>query len=664
MEIQGFDPLSDLPGQSLEIEKQGKFNTILDEALKGTVVNILKSYTGFYDLFSEAIQNALDAVQKMKIAADDKYTPKIWIFIDLSNRTVRVTDNGTGMTEEEFLLCFRPNVSFKRADDLRGNKGVGATFLAYGYNYIQIQSKKDSRQMAAILRGGRLWAEDQTGKVPRPTLEESTFNVIELANETSGTCIEIRLTGGHGEKPKDLGWQNATTADQWFDVLRLTSPLGGIYLDTAPFHTMAILTVTDYASKETTIKSDNTTYYYPHEIQGLKAIDLRELRKAVNSIDGDPQTKFQKLQPKYRMLDCIWDIWSYEELLNDDRPLKGTFSDEQKEMMAKHQVIVYAAFLDSVKTFELFNEKLKLRKNAYVLRGGLQIACDNMPQGELLLIPLKRYTGHQFQTHVIVHFRHGSPDLGRKTIQPELRQLAEELAVSATRALTDYRWLMKPDTGELKDLTPSKELYIWKKQQEDWRAQNPLGLEGIVSNLCYSAVPKQEQDVVALYHELVGASQIKGIHFYATSQNERYDGLIYLSYTSAPSHLYDAANNRLGVRNSMHLPYESEPKVIEYKYDLDYLIADFDNGIKFADQIDLVVCWTASSSYSQKLMLSSFLIDNEGNNRIFFGSTHNAYLVSQSAKPVFEVVILEDLCNYIKDPVSEESRQRVQYSQR
>lgn len=79
MRIQGFDPLALI---SLGTGSQG-INMVLDESIRRTVVNILKSYTGFYDLFSEAIQNALDATQWKKLRNPDTYQPRIWIDVDI-----------------------------------------------------------------------------------------------------------------------------------------------------------------------------------------------------------------------------------------------------------------------------------------------------------------------------------------------------------------------------------------------------------------------------------------------------------------------------------------------------------------------------------------------------------------------------------------------------
>jgi hypothetical protein len=139
------------------------------------------------------------------------------------------------MNEQEFKLCLRPNVSFKRQADLRGHKGVGATFLAYGYSYIRLQSKQKGNEVSAVLRQGRQWAEDESGTIPRPKFEAVPFKVPELANEDSGTSIEIIVGKTTGERPKNLGWIGAQTAELWLIVLRIKTPLGGVYLRTTSF---------------------------------------------------------------------------------------------------------------------------------------------------------------------------------------------------------------------------------------------------------------------------------------------------------------------------------------------------------------------------------------------------------------------------------------------
>jgi DNA gyrase/topoisomerase IV subunit B len=80
-------------------------------AQKREIRNILKSYTGYYDLFSEMIQNALDAVEKRSAENVQGYQPEIVVEIDISQNSVSVTDNGCSMNLQQFKR-FWPARSF------------------------------------------------------------------------------------------------------------------------------------------------------------------------------------------------------------------------------------------------------------------------------------------------------------------------------------------------------------------------------------------------------------------------------------------------------------------------------------------------------------------------------------------------------------------------
>jgi hypothetical protein len=87
---------------------------ILISAQRREIGNILRSYRGYYDLFSELLQNALDAVEKRQ-AEMGKECPKgtIFIHIDLRGNSVQVTDNGCAMDLQQIRQFLRPNFSFK-----------------------------------------------------------------------------------------------------------------------------------------------------------------------------------------------------------------------------------------------------------------------------------------------------------------------------------------------------------------------------------------------------------------------------------------------------------------------------------------------------------------------------------------------------------------------
>ena len=104
-------------------------------SLKREITNILNSYVGWYDPFCELIQNALDAVDKRR-ELKDNYEPQVFITINLAKNMITVTDNGIGFTEAQYIKFLAPNFSFKVGGTSRGHKGVGTTYLAYGFNYI------------------------------------------------------------------------------------------------------------------------------------------------------------------------------------------------------------------------------------------------------------------------------------------------------------------------------------------------------------------------------------------------------------------------------------------------------------------------------------------------------------------------------------------------
>ncbi len=61
-----------------------------------------------------------------------------------------------------------------------------------------------------------------------------------------------------------------------------------------------------------------------------------------------------------------------------------------------------------------------------------------MVQGDLSIIPLTSTIGYQANSHVIVHFADGNPDMGRKVFQPELKDLGEILAVRAVNVFKRF----------------------------------------------------------------------------------------------------------------------------------------------------------------------------------------------------------------------------------
>lgn len=653
--IDGYDPLATMYGAS-------ENETLLNEANRRIVQNILKSYTGYYDLFAETIQNALDAMeQKQKLLGESAYTPKLCITIDIANDKVRVVDNGTGMNFEEFKFFLKPNVSFKQPKEARGQKGVGATFLAYGFSVLRAHTRSKDGEVSAILRNGRQWAQDSSGSIPRPAFEAEKFNVPELGIDETGTAIDIILSGLQGERPRDLSWQGARNAKQWYDVLRIKSPLGGVYLHASKFYPNVRVNVIDVDGTKSSHEADQPEYFYPHEMSDIKVASVKDVEKALSKIQGSPEQRFAKLGSEFKRLDCLWEIYDKSDLVDDEGWFASGLDDEDRSLIERHNLVVYSAFLRSAKMWGSFNDdELKLRKGQRIIHGGLQMASDFMVQGDLSIIPLTSTIGYQANSHVVAHFTDGSPDMGRKVFQPELKELAEKISVRCVTIFKRYLQHLKPDTGAT-GAAPDKDLHEWKKKQEDYRNKHALALLVDDEQVSLLSKPQQEQDVIALFHELIGRGMLRGYEFFATSQHDRYDSLFQLNYQDEDVCKFSHGKNPLGVDSSLGFPYSSEPRVLEYKYDLDALVREFANESKYSSHINLVVCWTADKQWREKYFLNSLLVGDEGGGRLSFGATHQAFPDSGGAQPDFEVIILEDLIGFVMDPEAEKARQKVRY---
>lgn len=103
------------------------------------------------------------------------------------------------------------------------------------------------------------------------------------------------------------------------------------------------------------------------------------------------------------------------------------------------------------------NDKMGIRKGLNVLYGGIQIAANNMPQGELIQIPLNKNIGRQNQAHIVLHFEKCSADLGRKGFKKEITDLAKEISRKLLDGpLMKTKQCFKKNTGAAPDLIREK----------------------------------------------------------------------------------------------------------------------------------------------------------------------------------------------------------------
>lgn len=647
----GWDPLEAAKDSDHEILTAGK---------KREIKNILKSYVGTYDPMSELIQNAMDSVERRLLSGEDGYTPKIYIKVDLQENTFQVTDNGTGFSKEQFIAFIAPSISFKSGGTSRGNKGVGATYIGYGFNSLEMRTKNEAFVFSGKFLAGRDWVEDNDGSVHRPKIEpiESVDTVLEGFGQ--GASFKIKFGGKH-TRPANLSWYQASTPDQWKYLLLLKTPLGHINLP--GFQASKIdfdLHVTDKNGVCLTENSCIAKYKFPHEeiavSHNLRSV--RDIQKLALEKGKDPV----KATEKYRNSNGVYDSFSKEEILTRVKNLDA----DDKALIAQFDVSIYGYFAYSTSIWDSLNDKkAKLRKGFRIVRGGLQMANNHMAQGELITIPLNKNTGHQNQAHVVVHFNGAEPDLGRKGFQPELKELAEKLAVFMVTYLSAARDLLKSDTGAEPDIGKEIKVHDWMRDQEQHEKDHPLILQNEhfflpMRRISVQSVPLCEQDAIVLFNQLIAGGVIRGIKLLSTSQVSQYDGMFrYVAEEPLDNLTFDKQKNPLGVYDEqLTAEYVGPPRILEYKFSLDGLIREFESGVKSEKEISLAVFWEIGSEYMREYTVTSLLDFDNVHHRRHHGITH----IIKSTTTQFDAICLKELIEVLNNPDEQQIVQKELYA--
>ena len=654
MDVIDWDPIA-LAGNTAE--------EVLSTAHKRQIDNILKSYTGFFDPFCELIQNAMDAVDARKEEMKEaEYRKHLWIEVNLQEKSFSVTDNGIGFTKGQFQTFLAPNISFKGNENSRGNKGVGATYLAYGFNFLQMGTKTPDYTQVVEIRNGRQWADDESNvAITRPRVTKSDLIHKVFDSVDRGSTFTLRFIG-ENIRPKELSWMGATNAEQWKAMLLIKTPLGHISFPPGTKGDVFFdLVVVDNDGQSTAVTDVPARYLYPHTVVSA-SIDLQQIR--------DEQEKrhklyqdMSKLPDKFKNLNGIYALWKTEDIVSI-----ASFQDEAAvDLIKKFAMQAYGFFCYSVGVWDQYNdESLKVRKGQRLLRGGLQLATNHMPQGDLITIPLTTTIGYQNQAHVVVHFQGADPDLGRKGFQPDLKEIAQKIAVSLVNRLKEWRPCLRRDTGAVPSLEEGKALHEWKVDQEKHEKEHPLIIKNKnffipINEVSITSTPLSEQDVVVLLNQLIAGGVIRGVKMMATSQTNRYDS-VFRYFISEPliNHVFNMDQNPLGVEKTPAKPASSEPLVLEYKYDMDALIREFENEDKSEKDIDLVVAWNIGTEWKKRYSLTPLLDLKNLQHRPAHGVTH-IFSDAISGDRRFYGIILSELVEYLDNPHNFQATIAVRY---
>lgn len=599
------------------------------EAMKTNIRNILDSYQGTYDVLGELVQNAADEVEyayrlnwerigrAARAIGASGYNPEIAIIVDCMRNRLSVLDNGLGMGREPATRFVYPSYTEKREKShriqhtLRGHKGVGSTYLAYGFNYLRVSSKGPDGYLSMELAGGRRWVlsdEDRPEPMAKPSEED-----LDLFNSWSrGTAVTIQLD--ETSQPASLA-RLGSSAERWALILRTCTALGFIDIrgeQEWQEHLSVTLVYIDKDGNETVVDVP-ASYLFPHSIAGFDWLDLgqfyREHRESV------------LIPRKCQDMDGVYRIWHGDDLVHPQTGLaRGLGFNEILEL----EPVVYAAFTHSSRLWDSLTESLTKDKRLRVIKPGVWVVCSNAITGRSIAVEPTYGAGNVERLHMLVDLQGVRPDLGRKGFNPTLEAQIRKVAENALSYFVARRkGFLKPAGVEPGESHRRLDLYRKLKKAEERLEKEPLDV-----GFSTAVVPCNEPEVIDMFGESRGLKVLIGYELLAGFHSDVYDMVLrYLVHRTDKAILYDPELNPLGLMPAAfngHDTLERPPFLGEFKVSLDGLVEELScrESAKSFDELDLVVTWECGTKWHKEYDLVEFGVDLSVSKREFFGATH------------------------------------------
>jgi len=615
-----FDPLR-VKTDDPNLEEYLKKNLITD------VRTIIQSYHLTYDHLQELLQNAVDicreTYQKYKDGViQGEYQPRIDVTIDLDNNCITVLDNGLGMSKDHIeKYFFMPHATLKNQyssseEEIRGEKGVGATFLSFGSAWIQVASKTQDNEISSCkLEHGIDWVKesgsfDQPKAYPvdiPPELNEINHGtVITVGFNRNTNMVHLRRHG--------------PDVEHWKNILKLFTAIGYIipFGDRDPFFESLIVNVSVIDEGEKEHKSITPGYLYPHQVEGIVNKRLSEL-----------ESEHGRLRPSSMNKDCIWDFFSTDQI---EAKLVEKFGYEDKRnengkyifsLFEKYSPSAYVVFVWAKSFWEEINNKC-FNTNRKEFTSGYAFSTKKQRMGEIRKITFSFYSGNYNRFFIIYSVKNLHGDLGRKSVNEELRDLADVLNnIFHNKDFRPYDDALRSEPSETEE---QNALVLEELKNVIMNGYDDLDDTGDL-NLDLIKVPHEEQDVVALFFDLIGGGYLPGYKVFATKASARYDGFAKFELQKHDNVLYDPIDNPLGIPvdkfGSGNIKKSPVQSVIEFKYTSDGLITDFANQKKNINDIRWLICWKLGKKHEREgYTLLDITDEQQKHYRDYYGVTH------------------------------------------
>lgn len=515
------------------------------------IKDTIETYSGQWRIIHEAIQNSHDAIQLNPAISQGE------IFIDfyMGTNKISVKDNGKGIPIEEFPTIFTLGGTAKGDPDLRkllkGSQGVGIKATVFTSDFFEVKTNYTGGKWSKRVEGCWNFAEpDFDDNVEEPELQESeaTAAATRISYSLHDYSVRDFIQEIVSEHCNKLQLEEIKSQKELLDLLELyfrtrtylgcVQSLLGIGDNLKPIQ-VTVRLIMDYPTLEDHRRNaiPQCTFLSRDDFHG------RILRREFPASYADFQLIHGSLRPTNRV-DRLFTHIS-EVIENPPDPnLKKILIQKMTAEQAK--LLLSRPRKDqSTGITQLISDQARLNKHAALLNrlnGVYLVIGPRQYMSKFLhLYPEQLISINGLPTNITLTAPRGAGELGYllnihfmmdldTTIGYGKRNIPGVVKGRADAFFADIfallRRIAKLITGEKESIEPIAD--IWSKEEE-YEAYNSTGNTLRDMNIPLKLPPYEEQDVICLFHQLIGNNTLKGYYPFRASINRTYDALIYIS---------------------------------------------------------------------------------------------------------------------------------------
>ena len=502
------------------------------EQIRHQIRGILDSYSHEWDLLSELAQNAVDAIRQGK---PDK--GRIVLQVNAATKRISISDNGIGVNPGEITKLLRPFGTDKKGRiDQVGEKGVGLKFVIFSSSSFRMKTSGPRGACTVAIEQASAWVQSTSNE----TLDLDL--TTEEPRQPSGTTVELRVAD-----------DNHSVFDYSFDellfLLRTKTALGdaGFIWDT-PLNADVKFVHVDKGGTELT-KVFDCRYLLPTEpTRASDTEDLDGFKTWLHEQDRSDQEKRKKLLNKI--------VWTKGKRQKSGREIRywSCFVPRREywRKLSQSFGIVFPADDGTSPADE---------SPGVGFSGGFETSTKGMPTGISIELKPRGSAGYVPNFFIVVDDPSLNFDIGRKSVHGRQQGMLREIAYENFREFinTTRRYMGG-------DIDP--EMAQWDKDEVFNEVDGLPDLNSKKSRFV-KRPNSQEATVAAMFFEMIGRGEFKDIRPLISGYKDRYD---------------------------LYAKWQARRVVLEFKYDLAGLFADFTEERKMFNEINAVVIWEVTET--------------------------------------------------------------------